>query len=121
MQGSEVRIHRVSASLDCGLVVNPEGARNQMEGSIVMGIGGALYEAADFDGGRVLNSGFTRYRVPRITDTPSIEVSFCGDDDAPSTGAGEPGIVPIGAALSNAVFAATGQRHRELPIQRHLQ
>jgi CO/xanthine dehydrogenase Mo-binding subunit len=64
--------------------------------------------------------GFTRYHVPRITDTPRIDVTFCGDDDAPSTGAGEPGIVPIGAALSNAVFAATGQRHRELPIQRHL-
>ena len=119
-QGSDVRIHRVAAALDCGLVVNPEGARNQMEGAIVMGIGGALFEAADFEGGRVLNSSFTRYRVPRITDTPAIDVRFVGDDDAPSTGAGEPGIVPIGAAISNAVFTLTGQRHRELPIQRHL-
>ena len=119
-QGTEVRVHRVAAALDCGLVVNPEGARNQMEGAIVMGIGGALYEAADFQGGRVLNSGFTRYRVPRITDMPEIDVTFCGDDDEPSTGAGEPGIVPTAPALSNAVFAATGVRHRELPIQRHL-
>ena len=80
-----------------------------------MGIGGALYEAVDFQGGRVLNSGFTRYRVPRITDMPEIDVTFCGDDDEPSTGAGEPGIVPTAPALSNAVFAATGVRHRELP------
>jgi len=120
IQGNDVRVHRVAAALDCGLVVNPEGARNQMEGAIMMGMGGALFEAADFDGGRVLNSGFARYRVPRITDTPRIDVRFVGDDDAPSTGAGEPGIVPIGAAISNAVFGLTGQRHRELPIQRHL-
>ena len=120
LQGSDVRVHRVAAALDCGLVVNPEGARNQMEGAIIMGIGGALFEAADFEGGRVLNPGFTRYRVPRITDTPSIDVRFVGDNTTPSTGAGEPGIVPIGAAISNAVFTLTGQRHRELPIQRHL-
>ena len=116
----EVRVHRVGAALDCGQVVNPEGARNQMEGSIVMGIGGALFEASDFQDGRLLNATFARYRVPRITDAPRIDVRFVGDEDTPSTGAGEPGIVPIAASISNAVFAATGQRHRELPIQRHL-
>lgn len=116
----EVRVHRVGAALDCGQVVNPEGALNQMEGSIVMGIGGTLFEASDFQDGRLLNSTFARYRVPRITDTPRIDVRLVGDADTPSTGAGEPGIVPIGAAISGAVFAATGQRHRELPIQRHL-
>lgn len=118
--GREVRVHRVGAALDCGQVVNPEGALNQMEGSIVMGIGGALFEASDFEDGRLLNATFARYRVPRITDTPEISVRFVGDADAPSTGAGEPGIVPIGAAISNAVFAASGVRHRELPILRHL-
>ena len=91
-----------------------------MEGSIVMGIGGALFEASDFQDGRLLNATFARYRVPRITDAPRIDVRFVGDEDTPSTGAGEPGIVPIAASISNAVFAATGQRHRELPIQRHL-
>ena len=120
VQGSEVKVHRVSSALDCGLVVNPEGAANQMEGAIVMGLGAALYEAIDFEDGRLLNAGFTRYRVPRITDAPSIGVAFTGDPDTPSTGAGEPGIVPMAPALSNAVFAATGERHRELPIQRHL-
>ena len=120
VQEKEVRVHRVAAALDCGLVVNPEGAANQMEGSIVMGLGGALFEASDFQDGRLLNASFARYRVPRIVDAPRIDVRFVGDDTTPSTGAGEPGIVPIAAAISGAVFGATGQRHRELPIQWHL-
>jgi nicotinate dehydrogenase subunit B len=116
----DVRVHRVQASLDCGLVVNPEGVLNQMEGAVVMGLGGALYEASDFQDGRLLNASFARYRVPRITDTPRIDTILVGDADTPSTGAGEPGIVPIGAAVSGAVFALTGTRHRELPILRHM-
>jgi isoquinoline 1-oxidoreductase len=120
VQEKEVRVHRVAAALDCGLVVNPEGAKNQMEGSIVMGLGGALFEASDFQDGRLLNATFARYRVPRIVDAPKIDARFVGDDTTPSTGAGEPGIVPIAPAISGAVFGATGQRHRELPIQRHL-
>jgi CO/xanthine dehydrogenase Mo-binding subunit len=118
--GSEVKVERVTASLDCGLVVNPEGAKNQVEGSIVMGMGTALYEGIEFNNGTVLNPGFARYRVPRINDAPVIDVALVGDDDEPSTGAGEPAIVPIAAAISNAVFDRTGQRIRELPIQRQL-
>jgi isoquinoline 1-oxidoreductase len=120
VQGSEVKVQRVAAALDCGLTVNPEGARNQTEGAIVMGMGAALYEAVEFEGGRLLNSGFARYRVPRINNAPAIEVDLVGDAETPSTGAGEPGIVPIAPAISNAVFDLTGERHRELPIQRHL-
>ncbi len=120
VQGAEVRVQRVVSTLDCGLVVNPEGARNQMEGAIVMGLGTALYEAIDFENGRLLNSGFTRYRVPRINNAPEIEVDLVGDATTPSTGAGEPGIVPMAAAIANAVFDLTGRRHRELPIQRQL-
>jgi isoquinoline 1-oxidoreductase len=120
VQGTEVRVERVTAALDCGLVVNPDGAKNQVEGSIVQGMGTALYESIDFQSGRVLNAGFTRYRVPRTNDAPAIETLLVGDSDTPSTGAGEPGIVPIAAAISNAVFDRTGRRHRELPIQRYL-
>jgi CO/xanthine dehydrogenase Mo-binding subunit len=115
-----VRVSRVTAALDCGLIVNPDGAINQVEGSIIMGMGTALYEAIDFQAGRVLNAGFTRYRVPRINDAPTIDTLLVGDDTTPSTGAGEPGIVPIAPAIANAVFDRTGQRHRELPIQRYL-
>ena len=120
LQGTEVKVMRVAAAMDCGLVVNPEGAANQLEGAIVMGMGNALYEAIDFESGRLLNPGFARYRVPRINNVPRIDVALVGDADTPSTGAGEPGIVPVAAAISNAVFDLTGTRHRELPIQRHL-
>jgi isoquinoline 1-oxidoreductase len=120
VQRSEVKVERVVAALDCGLTVNPEGATNQVEGSIIMGMGTALYEAIEFRGGSVLNPGFARYRVPRINNAPAIEVMLVGDPEVPSTGAGEPGIVPIAAAISNAVFDRTGERLRELPIRRHL-
>jgi CO/xanthine dehydrogenase Mo-binding subunit len=120
VQGSEVKVGRVVAALDCGLTVNPDGARNQVEGSIIMGMGTALYEAIEFRGGSILNPGFVRYRVPRINDAPDIEVVLAGDTDEPSTGAGEPGIVPVAAAIANAVFDLTGKRVRELPLQRHL-
>jgi isoquinoline 1-oxidoreductase len=112
----EVQVRRVVAAFDCGLVVNPDGARNQVEGSIMMGIGTALWEAVEFDGGRVLNAGFTHYRVPRITDAPEIEVVLVGDPETPSSGAGEPGIVPIAAAVANAVRDATGTGIDQLPI-----
>jgi isoquinoline 1-oxidoreductase len=119
LQGSEVKVQRVAAALDCGLTVNPEGAKNQMEGSIVMGMGTALYEAIDFQNGRLQNASFARYRVPRINNAPAIDVDLVGDAETPSTGAGEPGIVPVAPAIANAVFDLTGERHRELPILRH--
>ena len=116
VEGREVKVQRVVAAFDCGLVVNPEGARNQIEGSIIMGMGTALWEAVEFDAGRLLNPSFSRYRVPRITDTPRIEVVLAGDPATQSTGAGEPAIVPIAAAIDNAVYDATGSRIRDLPI-----
>jgi isoquinoline 1-oxidoreductase len=118
--GSEIRVDRVTTALDCGLVVNPEGAINQMEGAVVMGLGPALWEAVDFRQGVMTTTSFARYRVPRITSAPRIEVALVGDAETPSTGAGEPGVVPIGAAIAGAVFDRTGRRVRELPIQRHL-
>ena len=120
VENREVRVNRVAAAFDCGLVVNPEGARNQIEGSIIMGMGTALWEAVEFDAGRLLNPSFSRYRVPRISDTPQIEVVLAGDPATQSTGAGEPAIVPIAAALDNAVYDATGTRIRDLPIVPHL-
>jgi isoquinoline 1-oxidoreductase len=116
VEGREVKVQRVVAAFDCGLVVNPEGARNQIEGSIVMGMGTALWEAVEFDAGRLLNPSFSRYRVPRMTDTPRIEVVLAGDPTTQSTGAGEPAIVPVAAAIDNAVYDATGSRIRDLPI-----
>ena len=120
VRGKEIDVKRVSSSLDCGVVYNPEGARSQMEGAIIMGLGSTLFEATEFENGRVLNTGFTRYRVPRINQVPQISVSLVGTRENASTGAGEPGIVPIAPAVANAVFDATSKRIRELPLQRHL-
>lgn len=120
VQGSEVKVARVVGTIDCGLVVNPEGVKNQGEGSIVMALGTALYEGIEFESGRILNAGFARYRVPRIGNTPAIEVIPVGDPETPSTGAGEPLFVPVAAAIANAVFDRTGKRIRELPLQRQL-
>lgn len=120
VQGKEIAVDRVSSSIDCGLVFNPEGVRAQMEGAIIMGLGGTLFEAAEFEGGHLLNANFARYRVPRINQVPKLSVALVGADTNPSTGAGEPGIVPIGPAVANAVFDATGKRIRQLPLQRGL-
>ena len=120
VSSSEVRVERVVTALDCGLVVNPEGARNQMEGAVVMGMGPALTEAIEFRQGVLTTPSFARYRVPRINTAPRVEVALVGDAETPSTGAGEPGIVPVAAALANGIFDRTGRRIRELPLQHHL-
>jgi nicotinate dehydrogenase subunit B len=116
----QVSVTRVSVAFDCGAVINPDGVRNQVEGSIIMGMGTALWELVEFDAGRVLTTGFDRYRVPRLSDTPEIGVVIIDDNSNPSTGAGEPGIVPIAAAIANAVADATGVAVEQLPMEMHL-
>ncbi len=120
VEGREVKVRRVVTALDCGLTVNPEGAKNQVEGSTVMGLGTALYEAIEVRNGVILNSTLTRYQVPRINNAPDIEVVLVGEPGTPSTGAGEPGIVTVAPAIANAIFDRTGQRLREMPFQRQL-
>ena len=84
-----VRIRRVVEAFECGAVVNPNGLRNQIEGAIVMGIGGALFEEVRFADGRILNQHFSEYRVPRFKDMPQIDVVLVDRKDLPSAGAGE--------------------------------
>ena len=86
-----VSVERVDVAFDCGRVFNPDGAINQIEGSVVMGMGTALWESVEFDGGRVLNTGFGGYRVPRITDVPEINVKLIDDPSNGPTGAGDLG------------------------------
>jgi len=112
----QVRVVRVVTAFDCGAVVNPDGLRNQIEGANMMGIGGALFEAIRFENGRILNPHFAQYRVPRFGDAPAIEVVLIDRKDVPSAGAGETPIVGIAPATGNAIFAATGQRRRALPM-----
>ncbi|HLW76188.1 MAG TPA: molybdopterin cofactor-binding domain-containing protein, partial [Bryobacteraceae bacterium] len=105
--GKPPRVVRVVETFECGAVVNPDQLKNQVEGSIVQGLGGALFEAIEFDNGKILNPHFTSYRVPRFGDAPSIEAVLLDRKDLPSTGAGETPIIAIAPAVANAIFAAT--------------
>ncbi len=112
----QVRIVRVVTAFDCGAVINPDQLRNQIEGANVMGIGGALFEAIEFENGHILNARFSHYRVPRFSDAPLIEVVLMDRKDLPSVGAGETPIVGLAPAVGNAIFDATGNRLRSLPM-----
>ena len=82
-----------------------------------MGMGGALWEEIRFDNGRILNAGFDRYRVPRFSDVPELDIILMDRPDLPSAGAGETPMITIAPAIANAVFAATGVRIRSMPIK----
>ena len=107
---------RVAEAFECGAVVNPRQLKNQIKGSIVMAVGGALFESIQFDNGKILNPKFSAYRVPRFSDLPQIEVVLVDRKDIPSAGAGETPIVGLAPAVANAIFNATGQRMRSLPL-----
>jgi nicotinate dehydrogenase subunit B len=112
----QVKIVRVVEAFDCGAVVNPDGLRNQISGSIVQGIGGALFEAIHFQNGKVLNPHFGNYRVPRFRDLPRIEVELIDRKDVSPMGAGETPLLALAPAVAGAIFSATGMRLRSLPL-----
>jgi isoquinoline 1-oxidoreductase len=111
-----VRIVRVVQAYECGAIVNPHGLRGQVEGAIIQGLGGALFEAIEFSAGVLQTSGFSSYRVPRFGDIPAIEIVLLNRPDLPSAGAGETPIIGIAPAIGNAIFAASGVRLRSLPL-----
>ncbi|MGC1164169.1 MAG: molybdopterin cofactor-binding domain-containing protein [Candidatus Sulfotelmatobacter sp.] len=112
----DVRVVRVVTAFECGAIVNPGNLRNQIEGSNIMGLGGALFEAIEFENGRVLNGRFSSYRVPRFSDVPALETVLLDRKDIPSAGAGECPMVGLAPAIGNAIFDATGVRLRSLPM-----
>jgi isoquinoline 1-oxidoreductase beta subunit len=109
------RIDRITSVVDCGIVVHPEGARAQVEGSVLQGLSTALGEAITVEAGRVVEANFDRYRVLRIADAPPHDIHFIPNPRALG-GLGEPALPPTIPALTNAIFAATGVRIRRLPI-----
>jgi isoquinoline 1-oxidoreductase beta subunit len=112
------RVPRVDQVVDCGVVVNPDRVRSQMEGAAVMGVGLARTGEITASRGRIQQSNFNNFQVARITDAPyQVNVHFVESDGLP-TGVGEPGLPPVIAALGNALFAATGKRARELPLSK---
>jgi isoquinoline 1-oxidoreductase len=111
-----VRVVRLVASFECGAIVNPDQLRNQVEGSLVMGLGGALFEAVELDQGQVVNPRLSLYRVPRFSDLPDLDVVLLDRKDLPSAGAGETPIVCVAPAVAGAIFSATGVRLRAMPL-----
>ncbi|RYE87162.1 MAG: xanthine dehydrogenase family protein molybdopterin-binding subunit, partial [Myxococcales bacterium] len=108
VHGSSIRVHRVVAAVDCGLVVNPDIVRAQIEGGIVFGLSAALRQAITLTRGRVDQGNFHDFELLRMHECPRIEVHLVPSDEPP-TGVGEPGVPPIGPAVANAVFRATGR------------
>lgn len=112
----EVKVLRVTQAFECGAIVNPLHLENQVMGSIVQGLGGALFEAIDFADGKILNSSLSAYRVPRFSDMPKIEIVTIDRKDLPSAGAGEAAIIGVAPAIRNAILDATGIGLTTLPL-----
>jgi len=109
------KVHRVVAAVDCGMTVNPDIVKRQIESAIVYGLTAALYGKITFKDGRVEQSNFHDYRMLRMSEMPKVEVHIVPSKEAPG-GIGEPGTPPIAPAVANAIFAATGKRIRKLPL-----
>jgi isoquinoline 1-oxidoreductase beta subunit len=116
VKNGAVKIHRLVYAVDCGVPVNPEGIRAQVESAAIYGLSATLHDAITIKGGRVEQSNFHDYQMPRIQETPKTEVHVVMSKEEP-TGIGEPGLPVVAPAVCNAIFAATGKRIRRLPIR----
>ena len=97
--------------------MNPANLLSQIQGCIMMGLGGALTEEIEFANGKILNARFSSYRVPRFSDVPKLDMHLVENTEIPSAGGGETPIIAVAPAIGNAVFAATGVRIRSMPIR----
>ena len=112
----EVKAEHIVCAQDMGEIINPQGAKLQIEGGITMGLSAALYEEVEFSGGKILTKNFDSYRITRFKDAPPIDVMLVDNPDIPPQGCGEPAITTVGAALANAIFDAVGARVYILPM-----
>ena len=116
VEEGQIRVHRVTAAIDCGICVNPLGVRAQVESGLAFGLGAALHSELTMKEGRVVESNFHDYQVLRLHEMPRVDVHVVRSRER-AGGAGEPGTPPIAPAVANAVFALTGQRLRRLPLR----
>jgi nicotinate dehydrogenase subunit B len=112
----KVVVKRIVCSHDCGLIVNPDGVSNQIEGNVIQGVSRALFEEVTFDANGVTSLDWKSYPILKFTDVPEIEIVLINRPEMPALGAGEPSIIPVPAAIANAIFDATGARLREAPF-----
>jgi isoquinoline 1-oxidoreductase beta subunit len=113
--GGQIRVHKMTSVVDPGLVINPDGAKAQTQGSIVMGLSSTLIEEITVKDGRIEAGNFDRYPLLTMKETPDMDVTMISSGDEPF-GMGEPPMGPVAAAVANAVFALTGKRIRRLPL-----
>jgi isoquinoline 1-oxidoreductase beta subunit len=116
VEDGQIRVHKVTAAVDPGVIVNPDGVRAQVEGSVIMGLSSALLEETTVVDGVLSPANFGAYRILPMSATPQIEVVLLQGDDQPH-GIGEPPIGPVAPAVANAVYALSGTRLRRLPLR----
>ena len=112
----EIMVRQVDAVIDCGLIVNPEAVKHQVEGSVVLGTSSALREIVKFANGKVLNPSFKEYAPITMREAPAVRVGFVEDKTQPMAGVGEPGVAPITGAIANALYDLTGVRLYDTPF-----
>jgi isoquinoline 1-oxidoreductase subunit beta len=118
-EGGDVKIHKITSAVHCGLVVNPDGAKTQVEGAVAFGLSAALRGEIKIANGQVVTSNFHDYQVLRLNEMPIVDVHFVKATGSP-TGLGEPGVPPTAPAVANALFKLTGKRIRTLPFTKGL-
>jgi isoquinoline 1-oxidoreductase len=110
-------VRRICEAYECGAIINPANLRAQVEGAMIMGLGPALGEEIRFENGRVTSDEFSGYLVPRFEDVPKLDIVLLNRPDLTPVGAGETPIIPVAPAIANALFQATGQRIRQMPMR----
>ncbi len=111
-----VRVNRIVVAHDCGLIINPDGLRNQIEGNAIQSLSRALKEEVKFSETRVTSVDWQSYPILTFSEVPDVEVVLINRPDQPALGAGEPSTVTTAAAVANAIFDATGARVRQIPF-----
>ncbi len=111
-----VTVKKITISHDCGLIVNPDGLKNQIEGNVIQGVSRALMEEVQFDASGVKNNDWSSYPIITFPDVPNVDIVLINRPETPALGGGEPSIVPVAAAIGNAIFDAIGARLREVPF-----
>jgi isoquinoline 1-oxidoreductase len=117
IKSGQIQVRRVCEVFECGAIINPSNLNSQVEGAIIMGLGPALREAMEFEGGAITTASFRKYQVPRFADIPEFDIHLLNRPDLQSAGAGETPIIAIAPAIANALFHATGTRIRQMPIR----
>jgi len=115
----QVRVARVLVAFECGAIINPNQLKNQIEGAVMYGLGGAMFEEIEFENGRLKNGSFTDYRLPRFSDMPLIETVLLDRRDIEPGGGGETPMFALAPAIGNAIFDAVGVRVRSMPLARN--